>query len=66
MGAWRKSSYSGGNGGDCVEAADRSGVILVRDTADRQGLALAVPADAWEKFTASLRQGARTSGPARP
>jgi len=55
MGAWRKSSYSGGNGGDCVEAADDSGVILVRDTADRQGPALAVPASAWEEFTASLR-----------
>lgn len=31
--AWRKSSYSNGSGGDCVEAADgHSGVIPVRDS----------------------------------
>lgn len=28
MGTWRKSTYSGANGGDCVEVAD----IPVRDT----------------------------------
>jgi hypothetical protein len=27
---WRKSSYSGTNAGDCVEAADMSGRIPVR------------------------------------
>jgi hypothetical protein len=29
-------------------------VILVRDTADRDGTTLTVPADAWRVFTASL------------
>jgi Domain of unknown function (DUF397) len=36
---WRKSSYSGGNGGECMEVgaqADARGV-LVRDTKDRPG-----------------------------
>jgi Domain of unknown function (DUF397) len=33
---WRKSSYSGDNGGECVEVAT-AGAVLVRDTADRGG-----------------------------
>ena len=51
---WRKSSYSGANGGQCVEVASDI-AILVRDTQDRQGVTLTVPADAWQKFTASLK-----------
>ena len=36
---WRKSSYSGGNGGGCIEVGARAeaGRALVRDTKDRQG-----------------------------
>jgi Domain of unknown function (DUF397) len=52
---WRKSSYSDSNGGDCVEAASGSGVILVRDTTDRDGGTLSFSAEAWGTFTASLR-----------
>jgi Domain of unknown function (DUF397) len=51
---WRKSSCSGANGGSCVETASGAGVILVRDTTNRDGFTLSVPADAWAKFTASL------------
>jgi hypothetical protein len=55
MGGWRKSSYSGGNGGDCVEVASDA-VVLVRDTTQNgNGPMLSVPASAWEKFTATLR-----------
>jgi hypothetical protein len=50
---WRKSSYSGANGGDCIEVA-ADGVILVRDTTDRDGGQLAFSAAAWQEFTASL------------
>jgi hypothetical protein len=50
---WRKSSYSGGSGGQCVEVADAGGVAI-RDTADRQGPMLTFSAGAWERFTASL------------
>jgi hypothetical protein len=50
MGNWRKSTYSDGTGGQCVETASDSGVILVRDTTDRSGVMLSVPAEAWEDF----------------
>lgn len=50
---WRKSSFSGAQG-SCVETASDSGVILVRDTTDRGGFTLPVPAAAWEKFIKSL------------
>ncbi len=33
---WRKSSYSGDNGGECVEVA-LAQAVLVRDTTDRDG-----------------------------
>jgi hypothetical protein len=52
---WRKSSFSGANGGACIEAASGDGTIIVRDTADRDGTTLSVPAGAWQAFTASLR-----------
>lgn len=52
---WRKSSYSGGQGGSCVEVTDAASVIMVRDTKDRDGRALAFATDAWEAFTASLK-----------
>jgi hypothetical protein len=55
MGAWRKSSYSGSNGGDCVETADSNGTILIRDTANRDGGTLTLTAEAWQDFTATLR-----------
>ena len=51
---WRKSSYSGNGGQNCVEVAGH-GAILVRDTKNRDGVTLSVPAGAWAKFTASLR-----------
>jgi hypothetical protein len=52
---WRKSSYSGGNGGQCVETASTGGAVLVRDTANRDGGALTFSGEAWERFTSSLR-----------
>jgi Domain of unknown function (DUF397) len=52
--SWRKSSYSGDNGGECVEVA-AAGAVLVRDTADRSGLVLTFTADAWRVFTAAIR-----------
>jgi hypothetical protein len=52
---WRKSTYSDSNGGNCVETASGSDVILVRDTADCDGATLSVPAETWRAFTDSLR-----------
>jgi hypothetical protein len=53
--AWRKSTYSGGNGGGCVEAAHAPGMVLVRDTTNRSGGTLAFTAAAWQAFTGSLK-----------
>jgi Domain of unknown function (DUF397) len=50
MNTWRKSSYSGSSGNDCVEVAKSDNTVLVRDTANRAGAVLAVPADAWHVF----------------
>jgi hypothetical protein len=55
MEVWRKSSYSDGNGGDCVETASADGVVLVRDTTNRGGGTLAFEAGAWATFVTSLR-----------
>jgi len=52
--SWRKSSYSGNGGGSCVETASDSGIVMVRDTTDRDGGTLVFGAAAWEKFTKSL------------
>ena len=52
---WRKSSYSGANGGSCVETASDTGAVVVRDTTDRDGGTLAFTARAWQAFTATLR-----------
>ena len=52
--SWRKSSYSGDNGGECVEVAT-AGTVLVRDTADRSGAVLTFTADVWRAFTATIR-----------
>jgi hypothetical protein len=46
---WRKSSYSGSNG-SCVETASGSGVVLVRDTTDRDGGTLSFSGEAWARF----------------
>jgi hypothetical protein len=54
MGNWRKSTYSGANGGDCVEVASTD-VIMVRDTKDRADAMLTMPVEAWQVFTASLK-----------
>ena len=53
--SWRKSSYSGANGGECVEVASAAGSVLVRDTTDRSGPVLMFTADAWRAFIATMR-----------
>ena len=52
---WRKSTYSGGNGSNCVEVGRTVGRVLVRDTKDRAGAVLAIAPDAWRRFTASAK-----------
>lgn len=52
---WRKSTYSGGNGASCVEVGTAGSVVVVRDTTDRAGAVLAVPAGAWRALLAEVR-----------
>ena len=52
---WRKASYSGNGGGSCVEVGNAATGVVVRDTTDREGTLLAIPAGAWRKFIASVR-----------
>ena len=40
--SWRKSSYSGANGGECVEVATTADTVLVRDSKNRTGNVLSV------------------------
>jgi Domain of unknown function (DUF397) len=51
---WRKSTYSGDNGGECVEVA-MAGAVLVRDTTNRTGPVLTFTAEAWRAFTATIK-----------
>jgi hypothetical protein len=54
--SWRKSSYSGGQGGDCIEIADGlPGVVPVRDSKNPHGPALLFPPAAWTSFVSAVR-----------
>jgi Domain of unknown function (DUF397) len=56
---WRKSSYSGSNGGDCVEVAVLPDCSLaVRDSKAPYGPKLTFTAAEWQTFTTALRTGA--------
>jgi hypothetical protein len=52
---WRKATYSGDNGGACVEVASASGLVMVRDTTNRNGATLAVTPAAWRRLVATAR-----------
>ncbi|MCH6163556.1 DUF397 domain-containing protein [Streptomyces marispadix] len=47
---WFKSSYSGSDGGDCVEVAARPHTVHVRDSKSPHGPLLAVPTSQWARF----------------
>jgi hypothetical protein len=52
---WRTSSFSGSNGGNCVEVA-ATDHVLVRDTKDHgTGPVLAFGHAAWTAFTKTLK-----------
>jgi hypothetical protein len=55
---WRKSSYSNGNGGACVEVArNLPDAVVVHDSKDPDGATLAFAADQWQAFTARVKSG---------
>lgn len=55
---WRKSSYSNGDGGNCVEVAHGfGGFVPVRDSARPHGPAVVVSAAAWVPFVRAVKAG---------
>ena len=55
---WRKSSYSGTTGGNCVEVAQNlPGAVAMRDSKDPDGPKLAFGPDEWLAFTAGVKAG---------
>jgi hypothetical protein len=58
---WRKSSYSGQSGGNCVEVADQGNRVLVRDTKNRVGAMLRFTPDAWRRFADQVKRSLRST-----
>ncbi|WP_329020678.1 DUF397 domain-containing protein [Streptomyces sp. NBC_01601] len=65
--AWWKSSYSGQNGGDCIECAVPSpsgatcttqDVVFVRDSKRKEGPHLTISIAGWNSFVAAATRGA--------
>lgn len=54
--AWRKSSYSSG-GSNCVEVANTSDSIAVRDSKDPAGGTHTVHPSAWRSMISALQSG---------
>ncbi|MBQ0867767.1 DUF397 domain-containing protein [Streptomyces sp. RK75] len=48
--SWFKSSYSGPEGGDCVEVAHAVATVHVRDSKEQRGPVLSVPSGQWVAF----------------
>jgi hypothetical protein len=54
---WRKSSYSGGGDSNCVEVADTTNRVMVRDTKDHgNGPTLRFTPDTWRRFTGEVKR----------
>ncbi|MER6283711.1 DUF397 domain-containing protein [Streptomyces sviceus] len=51
--AWFKSSYSGAEGGDCVEVAAATATVHVRDSKAPAGPSVTMSHDAWARFIES-------------
>ena len=51
---WRKSTYSNGTGGNCVEVADLPDGRAVRDSRHREGPVLVFTSDTWRAFVQGI------------
>ncbi|MFJ9583168.1 DUF397 domain-containing protein [Streptomyces acidicola] len=51
---WRKSSYSGGDEGSCLEVLDNPHTVPVRDSKTPHGPALVFGRPAWSAFVTDL------------
>jgi hypothetical protein len=55
-GAWRKSTHSGQGESTCVEVAEMSRGLAVRDSTDPAGPQIAFRAQSWHRFMTRLKQ----------
>ena len=56
--AWRKSSYSNSDGGQCVEVFDGFiEVVPVRDSKSPNGPVLTFAANGWASFVSAVKDG---------
>ncbi|NJQ00499.1 DUF397 domain-containing protein [Streptomyces zingiberis] len=55
---WRRSTYSSGNGGECVEVAQgNTEVVPVRDSKNPHAPALTFRSGAWAMFVTGVKAG---------
>jgi hypothetical protein len=52
---WRKSSYSGNGGNDCVEVGTCADGVAVRDTKNQNGPMLTFSPAAWQGFAERVK-----------
>jgi hypothetical protein len=52
---WRKSSYSGGNGGACIEVGKHGTSVYVRDSKIERSPELPFSSEAWAEFLTGLK-----------
>jgi hypothetical protein len=53
---WRKSTYSNGTGGECVEFASLASQAAVRDSKSPEGPVLTFPGAAWTEFVRTVQE----------
>lgn len=55
---WRKSTYSGNEGGSCIEVLDgHPAGVPVRDSKAPEGPAVVFPPAGWTSFVAAVKDG---------
>ncbi|CAM5567594.1 DUF397 domain-containing protein [Streptomyces antimycoticus] len=60
---WFKSSYSGGEGNECIEVAHFRTRVGVRDSKSPDRAIVSLPIDAWVDFVSSVKDGGLSDGP---
>jgi hypothetical protein len=55
--AWRKSTHSGNGGGNCIEVADVTRHVAVRDSKNPDGPRLTFAREAWRAFSRDIQSG---------
>ncbi|MET8561811.1 DUF397 domain-containing protein [Streptomyces flaveolus] len=54
--SWHKSSYSGAEGGECIEVAETNGSVWVRDSKRPAEAKLSFGIEAWDGFVRMAAQ----------